>query len=227
MAKKNKQTVKKQINEFLIIAGIILFSILFWDSVFIYPIKFFVVILHETSHAIVTIITGGTVKSIYITSYLGGITKSNGGNSLLIASAGYIGSLIIGALLFISAYNIKVRTITTKVLSIILLLITVGYLKGSLSVFFGLMVSIFFFFLPEYFNKVFASFFLKFIGLISCLYVLTDIKNDLITTSIRETDAQIIEFITGIPSLAVGFLWLVISLLTVYFLIRYSLRIIR
>ncbi len=224
MSKKKKSNIKRQTNELFIIFGIALFSIIFWDSFIIYPIKFFVVILHEISHAIATIITGGVVKSITVTLDLGGITKTNGGNYLIIASAGYLGSLIIGGFLFYSAYNLRTRKITSTILAIIILLCTVGYLKGNIQIFLGLIISFLFYLLPRYFNETVASYFLKFIGLVSCLYVLTDIKNDLITTSIRETDAQAIEFITGIPSLLIGFSWLFISLLVIYFLIKYILK---
>ena len=223
MSKKKKEIISKQLNEVFIILAITLFSIIFWDSFFIYPIKIFVVVLHEISHAIAAIVSGGTVKSISISSYLGGITKTNGGNSLVIASAGYLGSLVIGALLFISAYNIKIRKPFTTILSIIILLSTIGYMKGNIQIFLSLLISIFFFLLPRFFNEYIVANFLKFIGLISCLYVLTDIKNDLLTTSIRETDAQVIEFITGFPSLAIGFVWLVVSIVVVYFVVRYGI----
>jgi hypothetical protein len=223
MPKKKKTNIKHQLNELLVIIGIVIFSIIFWDSYFIYPIKFFVIILHEISHAIATIVTGGVVKSILISFDLGGVTQTNGGNSIIIASAGYLGSLVIGAFLFVSAYDIKIRKITLTVLSVVLLLSVVGYMQGNIQVFFGLLISIFFFLLPRYLNEIIVSYFLKFIGLISSLYVLTDIKNDLLTTSIRETDAQVIEFLTGIPSLVIGFIMLVISLAVVYVVIRYSL----
>jgi len=223
MPKKKKNKTKQQLNELVIILAITIFSIIFWDSFFIYPIKVFVIVLHEISHAIAAIITGGTVRSISISSYLGGVTKTNGGNSLVIASAGYLGSLIFGALLFISAYNNKLRKPIATILSVIILLSTIGYIKENIQVFFGLLISVFFFLLPRFFNEFITTFFLKFIGLISCFYVLTDIKNDLITTSIRETDAQVIEFLTGFPSLAIGFIWLVISIIIVYFVVKYGI----
>lgn len=59
-----------------------------------------------------------------------------------------------------------------------------------------------------------------FIGLTSCFYIISDIKQDLLTTTLRETDTQIIEYLTGIPALAIGFFLFLLSILLVGFLIK-------
>ena len=220
---KTKSAYNKQFEIFIILAFSI-FSITLWDSLLIYPIKFFVVLLHEISHSIMTIITGGKVNEIFISFDLGGSTLTSGGHKLLIASAGYLGSLIFGAVLFIAGYNKKHTKLICTIVSIIILLHTIGYIQYGTQIVFALSISLFLFFLPRYFNTIIFSYILKFIGLTSSLYVLSDIMDDLITTSLRETDAQAIEFITGIPSLVIGIIWLSISIVIIYFLIRYSFK---
>ncbi len=199
-------------------------SILLWNSYLIYPIKIFVIFLHEISHSIVTIITGGSVTEIFISFDLGGSTLTSGGNKLLIASAGYLGSLFFGAILFIAAYNKKRTKLICSIISILVLLHTIGYIQQGKQIVLGLLISSFLFFTPRFLTGVLLSYLLKFIGFASSLYVLSDIVEDLFTTSLRETDAQAIEFITGVPSLVIAFLWFIISILTIYFLIRYSFR---
>ena len=107
MAKKLSRKAKRNI-ELLITISIVLVSIIFWDSMIIYPIKFSVIIFHEISHGIFSIITGGKVVEIQIYSNLSGSCISVGGVEFLIASAGYLGSLVFGSLLFLSAIIIKI-----------------------------------------------------------------------------------------------------------------------
>ena len=59
-----------------------------------------------------------------------------------------------------------------------------------------------------------------FIGLTSCFYVVADIKQDLLTTTLRETDTQILEYLTGVPALAIGFFLFLLSILTVGILLK-------
>jgi len=170
------------------------------------------------------IVTGGSVKEIFISFELGGSTVISGGNTLLIASAGYLGSLTFGAILFIAAYNKKRTKLICTIVSVLIFLHTVGYIQLGVQIAYALILSLFLFLMPRYFNSIAFAYVLKFIGITSSLYVLSDIMDDLITTTIRETDAQAIEFITGIPSLIVAIVWLLISVISIYFLIRYSFR---
>jgi hypothetical protein len=63
---------------------------------------------------------------------------------------------------------------------------------------------------------------MKSLGLISSLYVLVDIKEDLLTFEYRETDAHLLAKITGINAAVWGLLWFIISAVVIYFLFRYG-----
>jgi hypothetical protein len=65
-------------------------------------------------------------------------------------------------------------------------------------------------------------YFFRILGLVSCLYIIVDIKQDLLTTSLRETDTQILEYLIGIPAFLIGGIWFIISLFVVYLLIKKS-----
>ena len=201
---KNNTSKKKNI-DISIILSISIFSLLLWDSQIIYPVKIFVVLLHEISHAIAAIVSGGSVEKIFLDVHLSGSTITKGGNQILIAVSGYIGSLIIGSLIFISADSKNFNKWLTTILAIIIFLVAVNLVQDSLLIFFSILIALVFFFLPRYANDKIAKIFFMFIGLTSCFYVVADIKQDLLTTTLRETDTQILEYLTGIPALVIGF----------------------
>ena len=76
---------------------------LLWPTVWIYPFKIFVVFLHELSHAVAGLATGGTVQRITLDPAEGGATYVNGGNAFVMLSAGYLGSLLWGLAILLIA----------------------------------------------------------------------------------------------------------------------------
>ena len=118
---KNKKSEKKNF-DVLIILSISIFSLLLWDSPIIYPVKIFVILLHEISHAVAAILTGGSVEKIILDLHLAGNTITKGGNQILIALSGYVGSLFIGSLILISAKDKNLSKWLTTILAIIIFL---------------------------------------------------------------------------------------------------------
>lgn len=204
----------------IIITLIVFISILFWNSILIFPIKLFVVLLHEISHGIIGIITGGEIKNIEVNLSLGGNCKISGGNSILIAFSGYIGSLIWGSLLFIFANNKKKLIIFTTTFAIILLYFAANYIIGATGIIFSLIYIAVLLVLPRYFSFNFNKILFSSIGLISCLYVVFDIKEDIFVSEFRITDAQILSEKVGLSPLFWGFIWLVLAIVIIYLLIK-------
>lgn len=66
-------------------------------SIALYPIRLFVTFVHESSHALTAILTGGSVSEIDIFRDASGYTLTSGGFGQLIATAGYIGATAYGA----------------------------------------------------------------------------------------------------------------------------------
>lgn len=85
----------------------------FWENAFLMPLKLLVVYLHEISHAIGTVLTGGQVQVIAVNLDESGFTQTTGGNFLAIAGAGYFGSIIFGSIMLHSGLSGKfVRTVS-------------------------------------------------------------------------------------------------------------------
>lgn len=67
-------------------------------QVALYPVSLFVTLIHEVCHALAAVLSGGTVVDLRVSRDLSGLTITQGGLVPAIASAGYVGASIIGAL---------------------------------------------------------------------------------------------------------------------------------
>src|SRR5580704_12259044 len=91
---------KSGLNALLIACGLtVLIAYLPMASIALYPIRLFVTFVHESSHALTAILTGGRVSEIVIHPDASGFTLTSGGFEPAIASAGYLGATAFGALL--------------------------------------------------------------------------------------------------------------------------------
>ncbi|MCF8356999.1 MAG: M50 family metallopeptidase [Melioribacteraceae bacterium] len=219
LSKKDKQKLELGI---IVSAGIL--SILLWDTILIYPVKLFVVLLHEISHGIAAIISGGNIVAINLNYNLGGQCVTKNGNEILIASFGYLGSLLFGTLIFISGYEKKLIKPVPISIAVLIVLFMANFMRGAEGIVFTLLIAVILIISPNLSNKKVHAYIMKILGLVSCMYVLVDIKEDLLTLTYRETDAQLIAGITGIPALWWGLLWFVISIMVIYILLKHSYK---
>ena len=222
MPKKKKSNTKKQIQELLITVGIAIFSIVFWNTFLIYPIKLFVIILHEMSHALAAFLTGGSIEYITISKELGGATYTTGGNEFIIAFSGYLGSLAFGSVLFFASYNKKACIWICTIISFLLILFITNFERGNITILASAVYAILLYLSPRYFNSTIHTYLIRSLGLISSMYVLVDIKDDLITFTDRVTDTQILEKLTNIPAILWGILWFTVSAATLFLIFKHS-----
>ena len=70
-----------------------------WNSAqlkwLIYPLRLLVTFIHETSHALAAIVTGGELNEFVVNPDGSGFVSVSGGNPILIAPAGYLGTAIL------------------------------------------------------------------------------------------------------------------------------------
>lgn len=180
-----------------------------WYTPVIFPLKIFVVLLHEISHALAALGTGGTVERIVLDVNQGGATYIRGGNAFLILSAGYLGSLLWGLLLIelAGARTARARW-AVGVLGVFVLLVAVLYLRNWFGfVFTGLFGAALIIAARRLAARAVAVVLLV-LGLTSALYALLDIRSDIISRPEVQSDAAMLADLTGIPTLAWGFLWI-------------------
>lgn len=189
--------------------------------------------LHEMSHGLMAELFGGDIIKIQIDYRVGGycqytVPKSFMGR-FMIASAGYLGSLFWGALILILAVRTDKDRYISLAIGVVLLILSWFVIQTG--EWFGIAMTIGFalFMLISYkfLSDTFHDYFLKFIGMVSCIYVVIDIKEDLIDRTGIGSDADSIAEMTGIPSLVVGITWFFIASLVIYFTLKYAFRSLR
>ena len=196
-----------------------------WDTAIIYPLKIFVVLLHEVSHAAAAVATGGTVERILLDAHQGGATYTRGGNAFFTLSAGYLGSLLWGALFIILAFSrwLKPRWIMSAVGASVLLL-TLFLVRGIFGFGFGILFSVALLAGSKYLSQGVNRGLLLGLGLTSTLYAILDIKSDILDRPHLRSDAAMLAEMTGIPTAFWGFLWIGIALLVSAWLLRWVAR---
>ena len=218
-------TTKKRMN-FLV--GFLLYFVglwALWDTALVYPVKVFVVLLHEVSHALAAIATGGAVERIVLNADQGGAAYTIGGIPFVTLSAGYLGSLLWGVLFVMLGFSrwLKPRWIISS-LGLFLLFTTVFVVRNPFGFFFGLAFGGALLASARYLSQRTNRFLLLGLGLTSALYAILDIKSDILTRSHLRSDAAMLAEMTGIPTVFWGFLWIAVALLVSAWLLRWVAR---
>ena len=211
-------TLSSNKKQMILLFFFFIIAFFFWDSFVIFPIKIFVVILHEISHGLMAILTGGSIVEIQISPQIGGYCKylapQGFFSQILISSAGYLGSLIFGSTILWIAIRTQKDRILTLVIGFFTLIFSYFVFKtGELfGIIFILSFSVFMIASAFLLGSLFHDLWLKFLGLTSCLYAIINIADDLIFRTVPESDAYKISELTGIPSVAVGGFWMLLAL---------------
>ena len=197
-----------------ILAGMFLIAVIFWDTIVIYPIKLFVVILHEFSHGLAAILTGGSIVKIEVDPLIGGVCYTRGGSLFIVASAGYLGSILWGGLILILASRTRHDKIVGMVIGGLLVLLSMLYIRNLFGFLFttgfGVALAAISYFAKDHIVDIL----LKFLGMTSCLYVIIDIKEDLIQRTNVGSDADAIAQLLGSQALSmpIGIFWILLAL---------------
>lgn len=100
-------------------------------GVVVYPFKLFGTFVHEWSHALVTLGTGGHVVALQINPDLSGEEYSSGGWGVLIASAGYVGAACAGAALLLTPLRHARRTLVAIAMAVVTLTLAAALVLGA------------------------------------------------------------------------------------------------
>jgi hypothetical protein len=183
--------------------------------VLLLPLLYFNTYVHELSHAGATLLTGGNVQYLKVFADGSGVTLSQGGNGLLLATAGYVGSAIVGGLL---VYCSRTGATAKRMLLIsaaffgfgMLLFVrgdTIGVLAGFGWIAALLAASVFL----EGHAAIFAA---QFLGVQQCLtsvYAFLALLR-VTTNDLGHSDAKIMADMTHIPAVVWSLFWMALGL---------------
>ncbi len=216
------QNKNQNIIELVFLSFILIISFLFWDTYLVYPIKLFVVLIHEISHAISAILSGGKVITFNIGFDLSGKCETENGNNILIAASGYLGSLLFGLIIFYSTYNKKIGKWLLFIIAILILITSVSLMQNFSLTLLAVLYSVLLFVSAFFLQVRIDSYILKLFGMLSCIYVLFDIKEDILSANSAISDASILSDLINVPTIVIGLLWLIISLAGIFLVMKLS-----
>jgi len=195
-----------------------------WNTPYVLPLKLFVVFLHEISHGIAAIATGGRIDRIVINMNEGGACYCGGGSPFVTLSAGYLGSLAWGLLLVWLARFDRRAHWTAAAVGAATGLITLFFVRSLFGFVFGLAFAGALLIAARFLSGRWNARILYALGLTSALYAILDIKSDVLERSGLQSDARMLADLTGVPTLVWGVLWIGIALGVVYLVSRRALR---
>jgi hypothetical protein len=194
---------------------------LLWDTVLVYPLKIFVVLLHEVSHAVAAVATGGDIERITLDPRQGGACYCPGGNALLTLSAGYLGSLLWGGLMISAARSARVKSsFVNGLIGGLVVLLTILYVRNGFGIAFGIAFGVAMVASARKLSAGLNRSLLLTLGLTSALYAILDIKSDVLDRPELRSDAQMLSEVTGIPTVAWGVIWITVAIVFSAWLLR-------
>jgi len=218
----------KQTGRFFVI--FILLMVL-WNTIVIKPIKLFTVFLHELGHAFMALVTGSNITALKIyfneSGYVNSLPK-DWFSAFFIANGGYLGSVLF-AICILMLKNTRFKKYIIGVIAIIFLAVTFRY-SGiiSFTMLYSVMFAVFALVIYMIQNDKLNDWVIEIIGIGSITYAIYDTFVDTVLMQLNNqfglfslgkmpvTDAVQLSYLTHIPAIVWGVIWLAISVFAIY-----------
>jgi len=218
-------------------------SVVLWfvpyAEVLTYPFRIFVTFIHEGGHALAALLTGNSVESLSVAMNASGETYTTQGgifSQVFISSAGYLGSMLFGALLLILIRKSVAARLVLLGSAIFVFALTMIYglfkplfVSGAWSgipftLFAGLFLTVGLFLIARFASRKVASFFVSFLAVQCVLNALFDLKTVFFLSApfgaVVPTDAVNMYRFTGVPAIFWAAMWIVLALGILWFAMR-------
>lgn len=200
--------------------GIFAVLVLLWGVPLVNPFKLLVVLFHEFSHLIAAYATGGVPFGIAIQPAGAGVTLGLGGNEVIVAMAGYVGSFAVGVALYWLSAKWEATDVWMGLFLVSCLSLAFGWLNDFTAMFgYGTL------FIMGAGNFLFSPrgklFFLRVVAATSCLYPVIDVFSTTLMFSDESgmtvngaavlSDVEQLEVLTGMNPVVIATVWIIIS----------------
>ena len=203
--------------------AIVVAVFLLWNTPIVLPLKLLVVFFHELAHAVVAILTGGQVESFSVNFQQGGEVWTRGGSRFLTLSAGYLGSLVIGAGLLIAALRSRADKLILGGLGVLMIVVLLLYVRDIPAAVICAGTGAALIAAARFLSEPICDLILRVIGLTSLVYAPYDIYDDTLRRPEVQSDARMLAEEFFGTTMMWGGIWLVISLAVIFWCLRYGL----
>jgi hypothetical protein len=225
----------------LLIAAAISIAIWFipYAEVLTYPFRIFVTFIHEGGHALAALVTGNSVQALSVATNASGETYTTQGglfSQVIVASAGYLGSMTFGALLLVLIRKAIAARIVLFGSAVIVASLTLVFglfkpiwtgttLSGiPFTVLAGALLSVGLIAVARFAAPRVASFLVSFLAVQCVLNALLDLKTVFFLSSpfgpSVHTDAMNMATATHIPAIFWTVIWIGIAFVILWFAMR-------
>lgn len=217
-------------SELVGLAALTLVLLVLWQipgvGLAVYPFRLFGTFVHEISHGLAALATGGDFHRFTVSPDLSGLAWSAGGWRWVISSAGYIGSAVFGGLLILLAARGVASRVLLMVLGLALALLCLLFVRNLFGIGTGLALAAAMFLAGYRLRPPWSDMVL----LVLALQLVLDGFNSLFTllrlsaASTVQTDAMSMAQATGIPAVVWTVIWAAVSLAMLLLTLRFAYR---
>jgi hypothetical protein len=200
------------------LVGLVVVGLVFWNSPLLTPIKLLVVMGHESGHAVATLLVGGGVQRVVLSPDQSGACLSalppGAWPTILVYSAGYVGSAIAGAVLLILAFRFRLARGVLAVYALWLAAMAVLFAGSAFTIAFCLGMAAVLAAGARWLPLLGVRLLVLFLATFTGLYAVFDLRDDLWNATVRaHSDAALLAARTPVPALVWAALWSLASLL--------------
>jgi hypothetical protein len=201
----------------------------FWDSPALWPLKLLVVMMHESGHALATLLTGGAVDRITLAANESGSCLSRLPSGMMaqvaVYSAGYVGSALAGAFLLLATFRFRLRRVVLGAACVWLAGMGILYAGDGFTLAFCMGTAVVLGLAAKYLPEGGVDMLNLLLAAFTALYVAFDLRSDLWHGAEGSvSDAALLANVTPVPSWAWAAIWSFASLALLGIFGRWALR---
>jgi len=212
------------LRQFAILIALVALAYFAWYSKLMYPFRVITTFLHEISHAFAFLLTGGEVIELNVHPDTSGSVPGYGGSTFFIFSSGYVGSCLLGSLLYLSAAKTDMDRWILGFLGVGILGLSIIFSGNEFAIIFGVACAVVMAVIAKFTPNYICDFLIRFIGLTSMLFPVYDIFHGVIKNPNQRTDAFMLAESLGGTAMLWGWLWMIVSIVVIALTLWWSFK---
>ena len=212
----------------MLLVALVVLGWWFWSAPWLTPLRLLVVLVHETGHALATLLFGGRVERILVGADESGQCLSSVPVGWLpqvaVYSAGYVGSAVSGALQLILAFRFRLHRAVLYAMGTWVTAMGFLYAGNTFTLAYCLAMGAVLLVLARVLPAGAERALVMVIAVFTGLYALFDLRDDLWRPGGAPSDAVLLSMQTHVPALVWSLLWSAVSVAVLALAAVVSLR---